>query len=113
MGIEEIREYCLSLPGTTEGMKWGEHLTFMVGTKMFAVFSLDKTPINASFKVRDEEFEPMCERPEMRPAPYFAKLKWIAVESIDSFGKKEWEETLSTAYTIIRDKLPKKTRESL
>ena len=27
MGIETFRAYCLSLPGTTEGMKWGHALT--------------------------------------------------------------------------------------
>ena len=75
MEMDEIREYCLSLKGTTEGMKWGEHLCFMVGEKIYAVFGLDQTPVNASFKVSDEEFEEMALRVGMKPAPYFAKNK--------------------------------------
>lgn len=113
MGIEEIREYCLSLPGTTEGMKWGEHLTFMVGNRMYAIFGLDQTPINASFKVSDKEFEEMSDQPGMKPAPYLARNKWIAIDDIGGLGFEQWKKILKNAYTIIRNKLPKKIQENL
>lgn len=73
MGIEEIRTYCLSLPSTNEGIKWDKHLTSMVGTKMYAILSLDQTPTNASFKVSDEDFEKMSNLNGMKPAPYLAR----------------------------------------
>ncbi len=113
MGIEEIREYCLSLPGTTEGMKWGEHLTFMVGNKMYAIFGLDQTPVNASFKVSDEDFEEMSDLPGMKPAPYLARNKWIAIDDIGRLSDQKWKEILDQSYTIIRKKLPKKVQETL
>ncbi|MEP1094562.1 MAG: MmcQ/YjbR family DNA-binding protein [Cyclobacteriaceae bacterium] len=113
MGIEEIREYCLSLPGTTEGMKWGEHLTFMVGTKMYAIFGLDQTPINASFKVSDEGFEKMSGQPGMKPAPYLARNKWIAIEDIGFLNEQKWKEILENSYMIIKKKLPKKVQDQL
>ncbi len=113
MGIEEIREYCLTLPGTTEGMKWGEHLTFMVGTKMYAIFGLDQTPINTSFKVSDEDFEEMSDSPGMKPAPYLARNKWIAIDDIGSLSDQKWKEILDKSYTIIRNKLPKKVQANL
>ena len=36
MNIEEVREYCLSLPGTEEAMPYGEDwVVFRVGGKIF------------------------------------------------------------------------------
>jgi len=113
MEIEEIREFCLSQPGTTEGLKWGEHLTFMVGEKMYAIFGLDQTPINASFKVSDEQFEEMGTRSGMLPAPYLARAKWIAVKDISIIHDDEWKEILTNSYEIIKAKLPKRVRENL
>ena len=113
MGIEEIREYCLTLPGTTEGMKWGEHLTFMVGSKMYAIFGLDQTPLTASFNVSDEDFEEMSDSPGMKPAPYLARNKWIAIDDIGLLNEQRWREILDKSYSIIRNKLPKKVQESL
>ena len=40
MDVETFREYCLSLPGTTEGMKW-DHLCFMIEEKIFVIIALD------------------------------------------------------------------------
>jgi len=113
MEIDEIRDFCLSLAGTTEGMKWGEHLTFMVGNKMYAIFGLDQNPINASFKVSDEDFEEMSDKPGMQPAPYLAKNKWIAIQDIGFLSNQHWEEILENSYSIIKEKLPKKTKENL
>ncbi|WP_373550891.1 MmcQ/YjbR family DNA-binding protein [Haliscomenobacter sp.] len=50
MHIEQLRELCLSLPGTSEGIKYGDQLCFMVMGKVFCssnVKNLDK----ANFKV--------------------------------------------------------------
>ncbi len=113
MEIDQIREYCLSLTGTTEGMKWGEHLTFMVGEKMFAIFGLDQSPINASFKVSDKDYEEYIFRPGMIPAPYLAGAKWVAINDISLLSEEEWKKILFNAYEIIKAKLPKKVRESL
>ena len=37
MGLEKIREYCLSLPHATEEVLWQKDLVFKIGGKMFAV----------------------------------------------------------------------------
>ncbi len=113
MTLEEIRLHCLSFPGTTEGIKWGSILTFMVGGKLFAAFAVENTPLNASFKVSDEDFETMSEREGMKPAPYFAKNIWIAVDDIGRISEKEWKTILSNAYTLIKEKLPPKVQENL
>ncbi len=113
MEIDEIREYCLAKAGVTEGMKWGEHLTFMVAEKMFAIFGLDQTPVNASFKVSDEDFDEMKHRPGLKPAPYLARYKWIALEDINLISTSQWKEILDQSYELIRQKLPKKIQETL
>lgn len=94
-------------------MKWGEHLTFMVGEKMYAIFGLDQSPINASFKVSDEDFEHYAAREGMVPAPYLARAKWIAISDIGQLSENEWKKILSEAYEIIKQKLPKKVQENL
>ena len=113
MEIDAIRDYCLAKPGVTEGMKWGEHLTFMVGGKMFAVFGMDQSPINASFKVSDEDFETMSDQEGMKPAPYFAKNIWIAVDDISRISENEWKRLLTNGYELIKEKLPEKVQENL
>ena len=113
MEIDDIREYCLSMPGTSEGMKWGEHLTFMVGGKIFSVFGMDQTPINASFKVSNEDFETMSEMDGMKPAPYFAKNIWIAVDDIGRISEIEWKRLLTEGYELVKAKLPQKIQDNL
>lgn len=113
MEIERIRDYCLDKPGVTEGMKWGEHLTFMVAERMFVIFGLDQTPITASFKVSEEEFEYMQHQSGLRAAPYLARYKWIAVEDIGIIPENEWYRILDQSYDLIKKKLPKKAQEAL
>lgn len=113
MEIDEIREYCLSKAGVTEGMKWGEHLTFMVGEKMFAIFGLDQNPINASFKVSDEDFEVMQYSQGMKAAPYLARHKWIAIEDISLISPKHWKRILDNSYELIKSKLSTKLKKEL
>lgn len=113
MEIESLREYCLQKPGVTEGMKWGDHLTFMVGEKMFAIFGLDQNPINASFKVSDQDFEEMQHRTGMSAAPYLARYKWIAVEDISIIPSSDWLTILDQSYELIKMKLPKKILKTI
>jgi predicted DNA-binding protein (MmcQ/YjbR family) len=98
MNIEDLRSLCLSFPGATESVKWGNDLVFSVGTKMFCVASLDAVPVTASFKVRDEEFEEMCTRKGFKPAPYVAKYKWVWLDDISKMNKKEWKHFAQQSY---------------
>jgi hypothetical protein len=40
MDIENLRNLCLSLPGTSEGVKYGDQLCFMVLGKVFCSSNL-------------------------------------------------------------------------
>jgi predicted DNA-binding protein (MmcQ/YjbR family) len=113
MTIEEIQKICDSLKGVTQDIKWENHLCFNIGGKMFLVTAPDSVPPSASLKVSDEDFESLPLREGIIPAPYMARHKWIKLDSINSFSKKEWQQYIKQAYEIVASKLPAKTRQSL
>jgi predicted DNA-binding protein (MmcQ/YjbR family) len=113
MKVDDIREICQELPGVTEDIKWGHDLVFSVDDKMFCVVGLDQSPTSASFKVTDEEFGEMSERPGFKPAPYVAKYKWVWVDDISRMGKTEWKKYTRQSYDLVKEKLPLKTKKKL
>ncbi|HSF45460.1 MAG TPA: MmcQ/YjbR family DNA-binding protein [Chitinophagaceae bacterium] len=113
MNIEEIRNICRELPGVTEDIKWEHDLVFSVGEKMFCVVGLDQSPVTASFKVRDEEFEEISNWPGFKPAPYIAKHKWVLIEDISKMRKAEWKKYLQQSHELVKSKLSLKRRKQL
>ncbi|MDB5281228.1 MAG: hypothetical protein JWO06_303 [Bacteroidota bacterium] len=107
MTVEQLREFCLSLPHATEDVKWGNDLCFCIGGKMFCVTGFLE-PLKASFKVTDEEFEELSASAGIVPAPYTARYKWIYVQDSNRFSKKQWEHYIQQSYELVKSKLPKK-----
>lgn len=112
MDIETLREYCLSLPGATEAIRWEHHLNFYIGGKMFCISTLDADG-RVSFKVPEEEFEELSSRPYMIAAPYLARMKWVFVEKYEDLSDEEWCAFLADSYRLVREKLPKKVKAGL
>ena len=113
MTIEDIQTICRQLPAVTEDIKWEHDLVFSVGAKMFCVVGLDQSPITASFKVTDEEFEEMSSRRGFKPAPYVAKYKWVFIENIELMKKSEWKKYIHQSYELVKEKLPAKLKKQL
>jgi predicted DNA-binding protein (MmcQ/YjbR family) len=113
MNIEDIQSICKAMPGVSEDIKWGNDLVFTIGGKMFCVVGLDQNPTTASFKVTEEEFEEMCNRPGFKPAPYVAKYKWVLIEDRGKMNKTEWKHYLQQSYELVKGKLPAKLRKQL
>lgn len=113
MDASWIRDLCLSFPSVTEHMIWGNDLTFKVGGKMFAHAVLEPAPVWLSFKTSAENFFELTERPDIIPAPYLARAKWVALETKDALTSAELSALIREAYDIIVAKMPKKTRDSL
>ena len=111
--LEQIREYCLQKPGVTEDMKWGDHLVFSVGLKMFAIFGLDQIPINASIKIDPEKFEERCQEDRFYPAPYLARDTWVGTSDLENLTWNEWKTFLDEAYQLKFNRLPKKLQIQL
>lgn len=112
MNIESLRKFCLSLPATTEDVKWGNDLCFSVGGKMFCVTSMEG-PIKLSFKVPDEDFEELAAREGFIPAPYMARAKWVQLTDTSVVKPKELQAYISQSYELIKSKLTKKLRKEL
>lgn len=113
MTIEHLQTICKKLPAVTEDIKWEAHLCFNVGEKMFIITSPDEVPVNASFKVNDDDFELLCARPGFKPAPYLARHKWVQVDDISRIAPNEWERLLKNAHALVAAKLPAALRKKL
>jgi predicted DNA-binding protein (MmcQ/YjbR family) len=113
MNIDQLRKLCLSFPGATEQIQWGDDLLFKVGGKMFAVAPLEPAKIWISLKASPENFAELTERPGVLPAPYLARAKWIALESQDALPVAEIAGLLRESYELVLAKLPRKIRDSI
>jgi predicted DNA-binding protein (MmcQ/YjbR family) len=111
MNVEKFRRLCLSLPGASENVQWGNDLVFKVGGKMFAVAALDAAATHrASFKCTDEGFVELQEHDGAVPAPYLARAKWIAVESWSTLPDREFEARVRESHRLVFEKLTGKER---
>jgi len=113
MNVDWLREVCLSFPGATEQIQWGNDLLFKVGGKMFAAAPLEPASVCLSFKASPEEFAELTERLNVIPAPYLARAQWVALETRDALPPSDLARLLRDSYEMVAAKLPKKTRESL
>lgn len=112
MNTEKLRSICLSFPGATEGIKWEDHLCFMVAEKVFVITGFEDNA-SVTLKVKDDEFEEMTTREGIIQAPYMARNKWVSVTTRSALKPAEWEHYLRQSYELVRSKLPKKVQQSL
>ncbi len=112
MDFEKAKDVCRSFPGATEDIKWGADVVFSVGEKMFMVTGAD-APQGLSFKVEDERFLELTDRPGIIPAPYLARARWVRVESADALDDGEAAALLRRSYELVFGKLTKKLQREL
>lgn len=112
MDFEAAKTLCRSFAGVTEDTKWDNDLVFSVGGKMFAVTNLGEAT-GFSFKVEDERFLELTDRPGMIPAPYLARAKWVYVEDAKALDDAEAAGLLRRSYALVFGKLTKKLQREL
>lgn len=105
MDIETFREFCLSLKGTTEGMKW-EHLCFMIEEKLFVIASLEDGHL--SIKCDPDDFDELVARPGIQQARHMAKRQWVTLTGLDVMPAKELRDRVSISRALVLSKLSKK-----
>lgn len=119
MNVESLRKFLLSLPHVEETMQWGDNLVFWVGDKaiggkMFALANLSRDSNGVlSFAAGPERYHDLLETEGVFPAPYMARIFWVAIERYDVYSSRELEQLLRAAHQLTLDKLPKRTREAL
>lgn len=114
MNIEEIRNYCIGLPGVTEGFPFDETtLVFKVNGKMFALTDLeDKEWI--SLKCEPEYAETLrAEHSEIEGAYHMNKKYWNMVNLQGNLHNNFITLLINHSYNEVVKKLTKKERESL
>ena len=119
MDVESARAFLLGLPHVVETMQWGDNLVFWVGDKaiggkMFCLMNLDAGEHGVvSYSAGPERYAELVEREGMVPAPYMARIHWVAVDAWVVLRNTEWESELRAAHAITLAKLPKGVREVL
>lgn len=108
MDIETFRDYCLSLKGTTEGMKW-DHLCFMIEEKIYVIMSLEEGKL--SIKCDPDEFDMLVARPGIKQAYHMAKRQWISLDSLEVLPDSELKSRVAESRTFVLRKLSKKVQE--
>ena len=119
MDAERVRAIVRKLDHVEETVQWGETLVFWVGDKaiggkMFALISLDAEggPV-MSFSAGPERYSELLENEGVIPAPYMARIHWVALEQWDALGARELTELLTAAHAMTCAKLPRRTLEVL
>jgi predicted DNA-binding protein (MmcQ/YjbR family) len=128
MDAERLRTYLLTLPHVAETMQWGANLVFWtgdkaIGGKMFALINLDEPDLNQqlptnqhlllSYAAGPTRYSELLEIDGLVPAPYFARIHWVAASRWDIFTTAEWHRELRAAYDLTLAKLPKKVLANL
>ncbi len=105
MNVDSICAYCLSFPGSTEKLQWGDALCFKVMEKMFAVLRLDQ--VRLTFKCTPEMFVELIERQDIRPSPYLGRHNWVMLDNLGAVRNDELENLIRQSYEMVAAKAPK------
>ncbi len=97
-----------------ETQQWGDNLVFWVGDKaiggkMFVLLNLHGDGQGVvSYLAGSERFYEVVEREGLKPAPYFARIFWVAAEGWCAWRDNEWQEEFRAAHALTLAKLPRK-----
>ncbi|MGI4718783.1 MAG: MmcQ/YjbR family DNA-binding protein [Janthinobacterium lividum] len=113
MDFETAKNVCRSLPGCTEDTKWDNDTVFSVGARMFAATDKDVPAQGFSFKVDDERFLELTDRPGIVPAPYLARAKWVYVTPEARLDDDELAALLRRSWELVFGKLTRKLQREI
>jgi predicted DNA-binding protein (MmcQ/YjbR family) len=77
---------------------------------MFAVLGLDD--IRLSFKCDPETFADLIDRPNIRPAPYVGRYKWVRLDRLDAVPLSELRDLLRQSHAAVSAKITRKRSAS-
>ena len=114
MNLETFRSYCLSKPGVTEEMPFGEGtLVFKVMGKMFALTDLTLFE-SVNLKTDPEKAIELRERYEsVTPGYHMNKKHWNTVQMDGSIPDREFKTWIDDSYDLVVAKLTKKDKLAL
>ena len=115
MNIEELRDYCLSLKGTTDCFPFDDvTLVLKVQGKMFAVIPLDNIETQITLKCDPERAIVLREEySSIVPAWHFNKKHWNTVLIDPMISHDFLCELIQHSYDLVVAGLPKLLRQKL
>ena len=115
MNLEELREYCLSLPHVTEDMPFGEDfLVFRICNRIFALTNLERNPVSVNLKCNPERAVALREQyPDKIVAGYHLNKKHWNTVLLEGLSLSLIKEMIQHSYEQVLSKVPKKLANSL
>ncbi len=111
MNIESLRDYCLSKPGVTESLPFGEEtLVFKLKDKIFLLCGL-KNPDRFNVKCDPEKAISLREEyEEVQPGYHMNKTHWNTVYMNGRLNDTRLMEMIDHSYELIKRSLPANKR---
>ncbi len=119
MNIDQLRDYCLSKPGTSEGFPFDEDtLVFKVLGKMFVLIPLEKWEVGeASINLKcDPEYseELRAAYESIRPGFHMSKTHWNSIYIHENELKSNFIfKLIDHSYDMVVKAMSKKLRDTL
>lgn len=111
MNIETIRDYCLSLPMTSEDMAFGDgFLLLRVCDRIFACLGLEKADYFVLKSDPDRAVELRESFEEIEPAWHWNKKYWIQLHLTGRLSDDLITSLIRHSYSEVVKKLPKRTK---
>ena len=114
MNIEELRDYCLSKKGSSEGFPFDDKvLVFKVVNKMFALTNIDEGE-RVNLKCKPEKAIELREvHPEITPGYHMSKVHWNTVSIVGNLSNDFIKQLIDDSYNLVVSKLTKKEKTLL
>ena len=109
MNIEEVREYCVSLPYVEEDMPYGnDWVVFRIGGKIFLHIWLEAPIPTIAIKLLPERGEQLRdEYNAFTPAYHLNKKHWNDIFIENTFPSDMIKGWIDESYNLVKSKLPK------
>jgi len=98
--LTKLRELCLNLPETTEGLSWG-HPTFKAGKKAFAVLDEYGGTLCIAFKSSPAVKEALLGDPRFFRAPYADSQGWVCLRADIELDWNEVKNLVLKSYRLV------------
>ena len=106
-----FEEFVLTFPAATLVRQWHDDSVAKVGGKIFALF--DREDGEIWFKASDMSFTLLVEHKGVRPAPYFARAKWVAVSRHSPLSEDDICAYIGVAHRLVAMRLTRRKRAEL
>lgn len=115
MNIEELRIYCLQLPGTSEEFPFDEEtLVFKVSGKIFLLSDIHSKPLRFNAKCDPEKAIILREEYDcIIPGYHMNKKHWNTVICDGRLSEKKIQGLINDSYNLVVKGLSKREQEKL